>query len=163
MKIFLRCFLMKAMLIAEEVPYVSAQAVRGPSENGAQSVVWHTAVLDPDTDAKKERRRQAKIEAEQVRLIIEEWRARPLPAKRREPLQPWKIAVLVRSRNVLSEIVAELKDETKVAIPFRAVKIEELGERQEVLDLFALTRALLHPADRVAGLRCSMRPGAGWA
>ncbi len=146
---------------AGEVPYVSAQAVRGPSESGAQSVVWHTAVLDPDTDAKKERRRQAKIEAEQVRLIIEEWRRRPLPAKRRQPLQPWKIAVLVRSRNVLGEIVAELKDGTKGAIPFRAVKIEELGERQEVLDLFALTRALLHPADRVAWFAVLHAPWCG--
>ncbi len=96
-----------------------------------------------------------------MRLIIEEWRPRPLPAKRREPLQPWKIAVLVRSRNVLGEIVAELKDGTKGAIPFRAVKIEELGERQEVLDLFALTRALLHPADRVAWFAVLHAPWCG--
>ncbi len=41
--------------------------------------------------------------------------------------EPWKIAVLVRSRNVLGDIVAELKDETKGAIPFRAVDIEPLG------------------------------------
>ena len=146
---------------AGEVPYMEAQAVRGPSESGAESVVWHTSVLDPGRDAKKERRRQAKIEAGQVRQIIEEWRRRPLPAKRREPLQPWKIAVLVRSRNVLGEIVAELKDGTKGAIPFRAVNIEALGERQEVLDLFALTRALLHPADRVAWFAVLHAPWCG--
>ena len=145
----------------EEVPYVEARPVRGPSEVGAQDVVWHTAVLDPDADAKKERRRQGRIEAGQVRQIIEEWRRRPLPAKRREPLQPWKIAVLVRSRNVLGEIVAELKNETKGAIPFRAVKIEQLGERQEVLDLFALTRSLLHPADRVAWFAVLHAPWCG--
>jgi ATP-dependent helicase/nuclease subunit A len=145
----------------EGVPYVEARPVRGPSEAGAQDVVWHTAVLDPDADAKKERRKQGRVEAVQVRQIIEEWRRRPLPAKRREPLQPWKIAVLVRSRNVLGEIVAELKDETKGAIPFRAVKIEQLGERQEVLDLFALTRALLHPADRVAWFAVVHAPWCG--
>ncbi len=145
----------------EEVPYVEAQAVRGHSESAERSVVWHTAVLSSGDDAKKERRRQARAEASQVREIIEEWRRRPLPAKRRDPEQPWKIAVLVRSRNHLNEIVAELKDEVKGAIPFRAVKIESLGERQEVLDLSALTRALLHPADRVAWFAVLHAPWCG--
>jgi len=142
----------------EEVPYVEAHAVRGPSEDAARSVVWHTAVLSSNEDVRKQRRRQARAEAEQVRAIIEEWRNRPLPRERSEP---WKIAVLVRSRNVLGEIVAELKDETKGAIPFRAVKIESLGERQEVLDLFALTRAMLHPADRVAWFAVLHAPWCG--
>ncbi len=62
----------------EEVPYVEAQAVRGRSKSGARSVVWHARVFDPDEDAKMERQRQARAEAEQVRAIVEEWRARPL-------------------------------------------------------------------------------------
>ena len=69
--------------------------------------------------------------------------------------------MLVRSRNLLGDIVTELKDETKGAIPFRAVDIEPLGERQEVLDLFALTRALLHPADRVAWFAVLHAPWCG--
>jgi ATP-dependent helicase/nuclease subunit A len=142
----------------EEVPYVEAQAVRGASQNGAQNVVWHAALLSSDEDAKKQRRKQKRTEAEQVRAIIEEWKNRPVPEGRSEP---WKIAVLVRSRNILDEIVAELKDKTKGAIPFRAVKIESLGERQEVLDLFALTRALLHPADRVAWFAVLHAPWCG--
>jgi ATP-dependent helicase/nuclease subunit A len=142
----------------EDVPYVEAQAVRGPSKSGGRSLVWHARVLDSDDDAKIERRRQAREEAKQIRAIVEEWRARPLPKNRTEP---WKIAVLVRSRSVLGHIVEELKDETKSAIPFRAVDIEALGERQEVLDLFALTRALLHPADRVAWLAVLHAPWCG--
>jgi ATP-dependent helicase/nuclease subunit A len=142
----------------EEAPYVEAQAVRGASRNGERSVVWHTWVLDPEKDAKNERRRQARTEAQQVRAIVENWRARPLPGGRTEP---WKIAVLVRSRNVLRDIVAELKDEAKGTIPFRAVDIEPLGERQEVLDLFALTRALIHPADRVAWFAVLHAPWCG--
>jgi len=142
----------------EEVPYVEAHAVRGRSKSGARSVVWHTRVFDPNEDAKLERQRQARAEAEQVRAIVEDWRARPLPAGRGVP---WKIAVLVRSRNLLGDIVTELKDETKGAIPFRAVDIEPLGERQEVLDLFALTRALLHPADRVAWFAVLHAPWCG--
>ena len=93
-----------------------------------------------------------------MRAIIEDWRIRPLP---RDRVEPWKIAVLVRSRNVLGDIVAELKDETRGPIPFRAVNIEALGERQEVLDLFALTRALLHPADRVAWFAVLHAPWCG--
>ncbi|MGH9596568.1 MAG: UvrD-helicase domain-containing protein, partial [Edaphobacter sp.] len=142
----------------EEVPYVEAQGVRGRTASVAQSVVWHATVLSADEDAKKQRRKRARSEAAQVRAIIEEWRARPLTEGRSEP---WKIAVLVRSRNVLDDIVAELKDERRGAIPFRAVDIEALGERQEVLDLFALTRALLHPADRVAWLAVLHAPWCG--
>ena len=83
----------------------------------------------------------------------------PLPPGRAEP---WRIAVLVRNRNHLAEIVSELKGgDGRAAIPYRAVDIEELGERQEVLDLFALTRALLHPADRVAWLAVLRAPWCG--
>jgi ATP-dependent helicase/nuclease subunit A len=142
----------------EDVPYVEAQAVRGTSKSGARSVVWHARALDSDEDVKVKKRRLARDEAKEMRAIVEEWRARTLPKKRTDP---WKIAVLVRSRSVLGHIVAELKDETKGAIPFRAVDIESLGERQEVLDLFALTRALLHPADRVAWLAVLHAPWCG--
>lgn len=143
---------------SEEVPYVEAKAVRGQSKSAARSVVWHARVLDSDEDVKSERRRQSRAEAKQIRAIVEDWRARPLPGGR---VEPWKVAVLVRSRNVLGDVVAELKDETKGTIPFRAVDIESLGERQEVLDLFALTRALLHPADRVAWLAVLHAPWCG--
>ena len=145
----------------EEVPYVKAQTVRGPSKSAAQNIVWHTQVLAAEgtlEDKAVARRRQLKAQAQQVRQIIEQWQTRPLPEGRSEP---WKIAVLVRSRNVLPEIVAELKDEARGAILFRAVDIEALGERQEVLDLFALTRALLHPADRVAWFAVLHAPWCG--
>ncbi len=142
----------------EDVPYVEAQAVREQSKAGAQSVVWHTHVLPSGEDAKVDRRKQSRSEAKQVRTIVEQWRQRPLPKGR---IEPWKIAVLVRSRNVLGDIVSELKDEAKGPIPFRAINIEPLGERQEVLDLFALTRALLHPADRVAWFAVLHAPWCG--
>ncbi|MBB5346044.1 UvrD-helicase domain-containing protein [Tunturibacter empetritectus] len=145
----------------EDVPYVEARAVRGPSRSGSMNLVWHARVLASETSAeatKRAKRRQARLEAEKVRAIVEHWRDRPLPQGRSEP---WKVAVLVRSRNLLTEIVTELKDELKGAIPFRAVDIEALGQRQEVLDLFALTRALMHPADRVAWLAVLRAPWCG--
>jgi ATP-dependent helicase/nuclease subunit A len=145
----------------EDVPYVEAQAVREYSGNEALGVVWHAQVRDSTEAATKERRRTARTEAEQVRAIIERWRKLPLPEDRRNSERPWKIAVLVRSRGVLDQIVAEFKDEPKGTIPFRAVDIEALGERQEVLDLYALTRALLHPADRVAWFAVLHAPWCG--
>lgn len=140
-----------------EVEYVSTDAIRGSSTSGANDVVWHGDILLPaDVVA---RGHQSKIEAQAIRAIIEQWRARPLPEGRTDP---WKIAVLVRSRSHLTDIVATLKKENGAdAIPFRAVDIEPLGERREVLDLFALTRALLHPADRVAWLAVLHAPWCG--
>jgi ATP-dependent helicase/nuclease subunit A len=145
----------------EEVPFVEAVAVRAAA-NGTRSVMWHAGVLPPGLpthDLRAARRRQANRNAQEVRAIIEQWRARPLPQGRSEP---WKIAVLVRGRNLLAEIVAALKgDGEQGAIPFRAVDIEALDERREVLDLFALTRALLHPADRAAWLAILHAPWCG--
>jgi ATP-dependent helicase/nuclease subunit A len=145
----------------EEVPYVEARAVRGRSQCRALNLVWHARVLasaaSPEA-AKRAKHRHAKLEAQQVRVIIEEWRSKPLPEGRSEP---WKLAVLVRSRNLLTDIVMELKSDSKGAIPYRAVEIELLGKRQEVLDLFALTRALMHPADRTAWLAVLHAPWCG--
>ena len=144
----------------EEVPYAPAVAVNGSScvAGGARGFVWHTAVLAAG-EGVQGKRRVAKQTARMVREIAEEWRARPMPEGRSEP---WKIAVLVRSRNHLIDIVAALKgDDGVAAIPFRAVDIEPLDERQEVLDLFALTRALLHPADRTAWMAMLRAPWCG--
>jgi ATP-dependent exoDNAse (exonuclease V) beta subunit len=69
-----------------------------------------------------------------------------------------RTAILVRNRSHLDEIVPALKE---ADIRFRAVEIEQLGERQVVQDLFALTRALTHLADRVAWLAILRAPWVG--
>ncbi|MBS1799138.1 MAG: UvrD-helicase domain-containing protein [Acidobacteria bacterium] len=140
----------------DEAVYTPADPVR-PSA-AESNVVWHPHVVSQEQlkeDRKGTRRRLAKHEAQSVRTIIEKWRARNLPPGRDKP---WRLAVLVRNRSHLTQIVAELK---RTSIPFRAVEIEPLGERSEVLDLFALTRALLHPADRVAWLALLRAPWCG--
>ncbi len=121
------------------VPYRAADATREPAS--AASVVWHLQPLAEGTAA-AERNAQATQDAQAIRRIIEDWRA-----NHRGPHPP-KIAVLVQSRTHLLPIVRAFKQATP--IPYRAVQIEPLGERQEILDLVALTRALLHPADRTA-------------
>jgi len=67
-------------------------------------------------------------------------------------------AVLVRSRAHLIEIVGALK---RHRIPFQAIEIDQLGERQVIEDLMALTFALLHAADRVSWLAILRAPWCG--
>jgi len=68
-------------------------------------------------------------------------------------------ALLVRSRSALADIVPALK---AAGIRFRAIEIDKLGEKQVVQDLFALTRALTHLADRVAWLAILRAPWVGF-
>jgi ATP-dependent helicase/nuclease subunit A len=88
-------------------------------------------------------------EATHVAKIIQRERSRNSAAR---------IAVLVRAREHLARIIPELRSR---GIPFVAVEIEKLGETQIVRDLLALTRALLHPADRVAWLAVLRAPWCG--
>jgi ATP-dependent helicase/nuclease subunit A len=69
-----------------------------------------------------------------------------------------KVAVLVRARSHLTEIVSLLKWRK---IPFQAIEIDQLGERPVIEDLMAVTLALLHPADRVSWLAILRAPWCG--
>ncbi|MBN8730003.1 MAG: UvrD-helicase domain-containing protein [Acidobacteria bacterium] len=68
------------------------------------------------------------------------------------------VAVLARRRADLVHIIAELK---RRGIAFRAIDIDPLSERQAVLDLLSLTRALLDPMDRVSWLALLRAPWCG--
>src|SRR6201996_544721 len=148
-----------------EVPFVRADAIR-PLSTQPHSIVWHTEVLgshpiphNPVPTPAELRAARIQRETRQIRRIIEEWRARPLPSGR---TKPWSIAVLARARKHLASISSELsRDYGAGPIPFRAVQIDALNERPEVLDALALTRALLHPADRAAWLAVLRAPWCG--
>jgi ATP-dependent exoDNAse (exonuclease V) beta subunit len=61
--------------------------------------------------------------------------------------------VLGSGRKHLAAVVAEFNtDRGNGRVRFKAIDLDPLGERPEVLDVMALTRALLHPADRIAWL-----------
>lgn len=68
------------------------------------------------------------------------------------------IAVLVRSRNHLTEIVAQIK---AAGLRFRAIEIEWLQHKPVVQDLLIMTRALINPADRLAWIALLRAPGCG--
>jgi len=71
-----------------------------------------------------------------------------------------KIAVLVRSKRHLTQLVSKLRREHK-DIAFQAVEIEALEGRQVVQDLLSLTHALHHRADRVRWLAILRAPWCG--
>ena len=110
---------------------------------------WHSAGPAPAVTVHAFIEGTAAQEAERVASIIEQARAA-------EPAG--SIAVLVRSRAHLAAIVPALRH---LGVPLRAVEIEPLRERPIVLDLLALTRALLHPADRIAWLAVLRAPWCG--
>jgi ATP-dependent exoDNAse (exonuclease V) beta subunit len=70
----------------------------------------------------------------------------------------YRIAVLGRTRSALAPVAEALR---QAAIPFRAVDLEQLSTRPEVLDVVAMSRAVLNPQDRVAWLGLLRAPWCG--
>ncbi|WP_182277514.1 UvrD-helicase domain-containing protein [Granulicella sp. 5B5] len=139
------------MTEAMDVPFVAATASRPRTIEPA--VVWHTELLAADDST------HAEHEAHSIRHLIEQRLSRPLPEGR---AKPWRIAVLGHGRRHLQAVVAELKtDRGNGPLPFKAINLDSLEDRPEVLDTLALTRALLHPADRIAWLAVLRAPWCG--
>jgi len=72
------------------------------------------------------------------------------------------VAVLVRSRTQLPSLLSRLRD---AGIAYRAVEIDRLTDLPEIIDILALTRALVHQGDRLAWLALLRAPWVGltWA
>ena len=68
--------------------------------------------------------------------------------------------MLVRARAHLDALLPALR---AAGIPFAAVELDALAERQAVLDLASLTHALVQPADRLAWLAVLRAPWCGLA
>ena len=144
-----------------------APAVAARAASSGADLDWHLALPEESPDGDPEagitpaqaRFEHGRAEALAIRRIVEGWQSRPLPPHRAEP---WRIAVLARTRSHLADIVAEFKSRAHGdPIAFRAVDVDSLAERPEVLDALALTRALLHPADRIAWLAVLHAPWCG--
>lgn len=132
--------------------YAAHEAIPG------EAVSVHTQIVAdgvgrPDPEEKARARER---EAEQAQSIIEKHMGRIAEAQRAG--NAYRVAVLARSRSHLTDIVKLLRARR---IPFRAVDLETLNERQELIDLMSLTRALLHPMDRVTWLAVLRAPWCG--
>jgi ATP-dependent helicase/nuclease subunit A len=75
-----------------------------------------------------------------------------------EEKMKYRIAVLGRTRKALVLVAKALRE---ADIPFRAIELEPLQDRPEIIDALALTRALLNPQDRVAWLGILRAPWCG--
>jgi ATP-dependent exoDNAse (exonuclease V) beta subunit len=68
------------------------------------------------------------------------------------------VAVLVRSRTQLAELLPALR---RANVEYLAVEIDRLTDLPEIIDVLALTRALSHSADRLAWLALLRGPWVG--
>lgn len=120
-----------------------------------EGVTIHPLVIDSysdEEDAEDGSVNSKLIEAQYVADLIVKLRAEQPKAR--------KIAVLVRSRSHLQELVSEIRRH-HTHLKFQALEIEHLDDRQTVQDAFSLTCALMHRADRVHWLNLLRAPWCG--
>ncbi|CAM5436520.1 UvrD-helicase domain-containing protein [Eoetvoesiella caeni] len=129
------------------IPYTSSVAFNEALEIPGVLLhpVWSTAGRGEDEDG------EAAAGEELVVGLVRE-------ALERNPQSEHPVAILVRARSHLQEIVLRLAREN---IPCRAVELVSLRSRQVVGDLVQLARALSHPADRLAWLSVLRSPLCG--
>jgi len=113
------------------------------------SVPWHPALPGVPVNCMAAAPGDRRDEAGLVAHLVADLR-------RREP--DASIAILVRSRNHLSDITPALKN---AGVPVQAIEIERLARVPAIRDLEALARALCHRADRTAWLAVLRAPWCG--
>ena len=145
------------------IEFTPADPARIQSSSGPQPFKLHLE-FQPQTkrftadDADKIEERED-LKSEQIDEIVELIRSHSERIKQaKQAGSKYRVAVLGRTRNALAPIALALR---KAGIPFRAVDLEELSSRPEVLDALALARAVLNPLDRVAWLGVLRAPWCG--
>jgi ATP-dependent exoDNAse (exonuclease V) beta subunit len=93
--------------------------------------------------------RDESIESENVLSIIEQCR---------QDDPRGSVAILVRSKAHVIDIIHQLQNH---GYRYQAVEIDKLSQRPVVQDLVSLTRALIHPADRISWLAILRAPWCG--
>jgi ATP-dependent helicase/nuclease subunit A len=116
---------------------------------------------DPDSeqdrqDVAEERKQSTAEQLDEMVSLIQLHHARAIEARERGGR--YRIAVLGRTRASLTPIAQALR---QASVPFRAVELEPLAMRPEILDALALVRALYFAQDRAAWLGVLRAPWCG--
>lgn len=115
----------------------------------SEAVAFDTTKTDNNVTVYPQYNRSGKTESEKVVTLLKEIK---------QQYSDDNIAILVRSRSHLVEIIPALRKEK---LSFQALDIESMGTQTAIQDLLALTRCYLYPADRAAWLACLRAPWCG--
>lgn len=137
----------------DDVAYAASVSSYDEPQAGEDALHLHIQTRDPDTQSRDELNA---AEADAMISVIRDHKDAIDQAQRENT--KYRVAILARARPHLAAIIARLQREN---IPFRGVNIDLLQDRQEILDLLSLLRALLHPADRIAWLAVLRAPWCG--
>jgi len=150
------------------VPFSPAQAEREPLLNAAPAfslhlrfVPCHARGKSADSFATLTRQQEQAAQIDEIVQLIATYNdqiAATRSARNHGDDRKFRVAVLARTRKSLALIAQALH---QAGIPFRALELEDLHDRPEILDTIALARALLNPQDRVAWLGVLRAPWCG--
>jgi ATP-dependent exoDNAse (exonuclease V) beta subunit len=145
------------------ISFSSAKPAREISDNSAASFTLHLKFVPQasrgnSADFALEKADASAAQIEEIIDLIRSQMSRIEAA--RASGEKCRVAVLGRAKSHLAPIAAALR---KAGIPFRALELEQLADRPEVLDALALARALCIPQDRIAWLGVLRAPWCGLA
>jgi len=138
------------------IRYTPSQAFQ-PADD-APAVQWHPVWVDHGQRGEESSRHDDEGDDDDTATSRQIALTLAREALTRHPHSAHPVAILVRARAHLDGMVRCL---AQANIPCRAVDLEPLYSRQVVSDLAQLTRALSHPADRLAWLSVLRSPMCG--
>jgi len=139
--------------VADSLPGVSLHLEFIP-----QSMRANTRGYNRERKAETQAQRDAAIEKQKEEIVTLIRSHLPRMEKARLASAKYRIAVLGRTRKSLVSVAQALRE---AEIPFRAIELEPLQDRPEIIDALSLVRALLNPQDRVAWLGVLRAPWCG--